>query len=273
MAGRYQQAENAYPWSFRNTEGSTMPAFSIAAITGQEFKDQELILKLAKPGTTFYRQLAISEPVDAAASTGYGRCLVKGYGLVKYDSGTPAAGEGWGPKPSQWTISKGFPGCTIVGIADSTNKIALVSLDSPIVTLLGKAIANLSADTSYSSTSDYKIYIATTGSEADGGFTTLPSIYVRVPIAKDKLFTIEWINNGWQVNAAAPFVCIGKTDSAVSAGSSGTVSIWTGTPGSESDSGDNITGVRNRTGVDIPTTKWVRVEYIYGSPYMEPWEC
>ncbi len=48
---------------------------------------------------------------------------------VAYDSGTPANGEGWGPKPSQDTISTFYPEtCRIIGIYDSTNKIALATL-------------------------------------------------------------------------------------------------------------------------------------------------
>jgi len=69
---------------------------------------------------------------------------------------------------------------------------------------------------------------------------------------------------------AGPY--IGKTDSSISSAASGTVSVWTGTPGSESDSGDNITAY-NRTSTTIGSGKWVKLSRVNGHWYMEPWEC
>lgn len=51
---------------------------------------------------------------------------------------------------------------------------------------------------------------------------------------------------------------LGKTDAAISKGSSGTVSIWSGTPGSETDSTSNLTSCQNKFG-DVASGKWVMV--------------
>lgn len=52
-------------------------------------------------------------------------------------------------------------------------------------------------------------------------------------------------------------VIIGKTDAAIAKGASGTISVWDGTQGSESDTTDNVTAY-NYFG-DIAITKWVAV--------------
>ncbi len=68
--------------------------------------------------------------------------------MIAYDSGSPALGEGWGPKPGQWTLSKGFPCTTIVdGIWDATDKILQGSFGL-IDTLLGKASGSITARSS-----------------------------------------------------------------------------------------------------------------------------
>lgn len=115
-----------------------------------------------------------------------------------YDTGTPAIGEVWGPKPSQWTLSKNYPGFRIVGIDNASAKIALVEPE-PILTLHGKA------------------------------------------------------------------------DSAISKGSSGTVSIWVGAGGSEVDSTINVTAYAR--GAAISSGKIVGIHFINGVAYVFPWEC
>lgn len=50
-------------------------------------------------------------------------------------------------------------------------------------------------------------------------------------------------------------ILIGKTDAAHAKGASGTVSIWNGTPGSETDTGDNVDAYNRFANVAI--SKWV----------------
>jgi len=64
---------------------------------------------------------------------------------------------------------------------------------------------------------------------------------------------------------------LGKTDAAITKGSSGTVSIWTGTAGSESDSTENIT-VYNKIG-DVAITKWCICAYFNNAWYLVNAEC
>jgi hypothetical protein len=64
---------------------------------------------------------------------------------VAYDSGTPALDEGWGPKPDQWKLFKGFPATATPLIdLDSTNHIMLATW-GPITDFLCKFDADITA--------------------------------------------------------------------------------------------------------------------------------
>lgn len=65
---------------------------------------------------------------------------------------------------------------------------------------------------------------------------------------------------------------LGKADSAINKAASGTVSIWAGTPGSESDTTVNITSVYNRFD-NVSSGKWVGVSFKNGQPYLTEKEC
>ena len=65
--------------------------------------------------------------------------------------------------------------------------------------------------------------------------------------------------------------CVGKADSAITSGSTGTVSVWQGA--TLADTTLNITGCLNRTGVDIDSGAWVRVTLIDWTYFVEGWEC
>lgn len=115
--------------AFYNDSGEDILPYSIAVYDASHVRDSTYAtIKVKKPSTTFKRQFLIT-PGRTIAAGAAGFFAVQNHYLVRYDSGTPAIGEGWGVRPGQWTASRGFPGMTVVGIVDATNKIALVSLD------------------------------------------------------------------------------------------------------------------------------------------------
>lgn len=180
-----------------NAAGETIPAYSVVALDTGSTTDGRLHMAAKKPSTTFYRAYGFTCSVDSSSPGKVGVILETG--LVKYDSGTPAYGEGWGVKPGQYTVSKGYPGFICLGIADATNKIMLAQF-APLMTLLGKSTGSISAGSS----SAYKIYAGTPGSESDAGFTSVPTAYFRTAIASGKWFKLTWINNGWE---GEPLTC------------------------------------------------------------------
>ena len=190
--------QDKFRWDgIKNDSGETCPAFGILVITGTEMRGNEFkrpVLIGNKPSTTFYREFVVNGPTPIPAG-GYGRCT-RGPGAcsVKYDTGTPANGEGWGPKPGQWTASKGFPGITCEGIKDAARYILLGTL-APIGTLLGKTTSAITGGTS--TTTAYQIWVGTSGSESNGGWTTVPGAISRVDIGSGKFVKLTFVNNGW----------------------------------------------------------------------------
>lgn len=184
----HSQQRYSYPWGFRNSDAGVLPGMSIASITGFEFKDNELIAVLAKPSTTFSTLFAVTEPVDCAAG-GYGRCARTGIVPVKYDaSGTPSFNLGWGFKPSQWTISLGFYGCTACKVLDSTEKIVAVELN-PIIAIMGKAVSISARSTTTPGTGTFEVWYNNNGTLTDGGFSdiTVKNHSATAPTAGDFL--------------------------------------------------------------------------------------
>lgn len=182
-------------WPFRNDYTGTVPSYGVVAITGvvEVTATSSTIYTGDRPGTTFRQLYGVNSSVEVAEGE-YGMLTLTGPCYIAYDSGTPAAGEGWGPKPGQFTLSKGFPGGTIVsGIQDSTNKLLLGTL-APITVLLGKTTGAITGGTASSA---YGIWCGVLDSEADSGFTTVPSSLSRVDIDSGKFVKLTWHNNGW----------------------------------------------------------------------------
>lgn len=69
--------------------------------------------------------------------------------------------------------------------------------------------------------------------------------------------------------ASGPLLC--KTDAAIAKGTSGTVSVYSGPPGSETDTGRNVTAF-NRF-ANVGSGKWVLVVTIAGRRYLSAAEC
>lgn len=60
------------------------------------------------------------------------------------------------------------------------------------------------------------------------------------------------------------YLQLGKPDSNIAANASGTISIYRGTPGSETDTGENVTAY---TRIALTAAKWVSVTRINGHYY------
>lgn len=180
---------------FLNDSGETVPAYAIMAVVDAEIYTDFEALSIEKPGTTFRRRYVVNGPLTVAAGE-IGTVQEGELVRVLYDSGTPAANEGWGPKPSQWSASKGFLGIVLAhGVVDSTNKVLSGLLNSWPTSLLVKTTGAVTGGTS--GTTAYKIYTGTSGSEADSGFTTVPTAISRVDIDSGLWCKLTWINNGW----------------------------------------------------------------------------
>lgn len=156
---------------FNGSSTDTIRGYGIMAVTDSASGALTEVRNIATPSTTFYRRYLVNGST-AIQPNGWGWAQRGPLVKVAYDSGTPAADEGWGAKPSQDTISQFYPEtCIIDGIWDSTNKIALAWL-VPICSGLGKAngtIANASAG-------GISIWTSTFGADISGMDVTMTNL-------------------------------------------------------------------------------------------------
>lgn len=135
---------------FNTSSTDTIRGYGIMAVTDATGSIAPDVLNVATPSTTFYRTYLVNGPVSIQPS-GWGWAQKGPLVRVAYDSGTPANGEGWGPKPSQDTVAQFYPEiCKIQGVYDSTAKIALAFFSPTLDSGFGKAdgtIANASTGT------------------------------------------------------------------------------------------------------------------------------
>jgi hypothetical protein len=149
---------------FKNSTGETIPAFGVMAVTDASRAIQEPYLKVAKPSTTFRRTYVVNGDL-AIADGSFGYCHERGTVQVLYDSGTPALGEGWGPKPGQWTLSKFYPAtATVAGITDSSARVMLAEWKQ-ITEFWGKVNGNIT----HGGTGNISLWAGVFGSESDTG--------------------------------------------------------------------------------------------------------
>lgn len=217
---------------FYNDTTETVPAYACMRITGFTDSDGETggtagkgspILKIGKPDTTF--GLYVCNGGLDVATHDYGTCYDSGPVQFLYNSGTPARSEGFGPTPSQWYWSKGFPcGVMCYGNLDSTLKVAHGIL-SPITTLLGKTTAAVAANTS---TTDYQIYAGTLGSESDAGFTTVPAAVTRFAFGTGAWVTLHWADSAWEMRPYANYAYAATLGGTLANGASTTVTLSDG---------------------------------------------
>jgi hypothetical protein len=117
------------PW--RNDGGYDIGPFEVFAITDSVVVDGQAILVGEQPSSTFHVNYGVNGAHTVTANGGYGTYQPGPEVRIVYDTGTPAVGEEYGPKAGQGTLVKGYPSiCTVLGIVDSENKIALVRMKS-----------------------------------------------------------------------------------------------------------------------------------------------
>lgn len=143
--------ENPNRTFFRNDSGETIPAFGLMAVTGAVVSTFRSYYIVTKPSATFQRKYLVNGPrsvayVDSGHPT-YGMAQEGAIQRVLYNSGTPAADEGFGPTPGQWYATKNYPQtCLVHGVWDSTAKIMLATLGT-IDSFVGKPSGSIALDT------------------------------------------------------------------------------------------------------------------------------
>jgi hypothetical protein len=187
---------------FKNGASEAVPPHAVMEITASERDSTtgEIIYTVGKPSTTFRRFYLVNGPMEVADSSsvskyGKGTFLHSG-GAVLYESGnTPAIGESWGAKASQWSLAKNRPGFLITA-ANNTSATApyTSAVQSVIDQLLGKPDANISKGSS----GTVSVYMGAANSETDASID-ITACALGAAVTMSKWVTLAYINSTWYV--------------------------------------------------------------------------
>ena len=180
----------------QNDNAGTAPAYAILRPTGVGLINGEMVVTVDQPNTTLARYYLVNSAATiASGATGPATLDFPTLAAFDSSSGTPAYGDGWGPKPSSWKLNKAYPGFTAMGYNLGTT--ATLALGHEIGRLLGKTDSTHNK----SASGTVSIYIGTLGSETDSTMN-VTAYNAFANVGSGKWVWIEWQNNGWYLTAA-----------------------------------------------------------------------
>lgn len=177
-----------------NGTDNEMPQYGVGKVTAITTVNGEKVVQVEKPDTTFSRLYLVNSGDDLAyqrVGTSKNRPVVK----LLCDA-VPAVGDVFGPKPSQWTASKGYPGYTIIGhLGDN---IAIARQES-IDHLIGKPGSTVTKGSSGS----FTIWLYISGAWSASSLS-ITATALGAECASAKYAKLEWISGQW---VAGPMEC------------------------------------------------------------------
>lgn len=119
-------APSERPASFRNDSGGEIPAYACMKLaSGAKYSSGPPVpfFIASKPGATLLTdRFALNGP-NPVASGDHGICYLSGQTKALYNTGTPVAGDAYGPTPGQWYLTKDYPPIFRVAVvSDATPK-------------------------------------------------------------------------------------------------------------------------------------------------------
>jgi hypothetical protein len=117
--------------------------------------------------------------------------------LYSSGDGTPAWGESWGAKASQWTLAKNRPGFLVTGANNTTATNPYTSAVQYMVNYL-KGKADGSGTIAVGASGTVSIWMGAQGSEADTSIDVTAYAW-GAAITKGKKVALQWIDSGWYI--------------------------------------------------------------------------
>lgn len=177
-----------------NGTNDEMPQFGVGRVTAISTVNGENVVTVEKPSTTFGRLYLVNSGGDLAyqkVGTSKNRPVVK----LLCDA-APAVGDVFGPKPGQWTASKGYPGYSIIGYLG--DNIALARQES-IDHLIGKPGSTVTKGGSGS----FTVWLYLSGAWSASSLS-ITATALGAECASGKYAKLEWISGQW---LAGPMEC------------------------------------------------------------------
>lgn len=186
---------------YKNTYAGDVTPYGIVSVADINIDEPGLpMAETSRPSSTF-RQINLVNNDWTVGQDQYGLAQLGPQVTFAYETGSPALGEGFGPKPSQFAAAKNYPSIlTCIGIVDATNKWALGMWNPLIDTLIGKP----NSDIAKGAIGTFNIYGGTAGSEAIITGWTVSVCAKGQAMAAADFGTAGIINGQWY---GAPYEC------------------------------------------------------------------
>lgn len=189
---------------FRNAGSETIPAFGVMRITGVEERHGVAVYTVDKPSTTFQRLYLINGPKQVAAG-GYGSGTFDVTYALCSSSASPAYGESWGAKHSEWKLFQHRPGFFILGgyTGDGAAQRALVRQEE-----VKEVWGQLASSLSNGGSSSLIIQTRDGASWTSSGFDML-TVYDRLlpggaggSVGSGRYAVADWWGDRWWISSA-----------------------------------------------------------------------
>lgn len=192
-----------------NDESTDVPPGGCLAITDTYASGYgPIFLKCVQPSTTFRRDHTFAPLTGLAAN---GQCLAQDgpHYYALYNSGTPANGEGYGPTPGQYYLTKNYPETSIChGVWDSTAKIMLATLG-----VIERVVGKTAGAATQNGTATVNVYQGTAGSETIITSMTIASVTNKGPAIASGIFVwVFWVDGLPYMEPIDPYAGNPSTD-------------------------------------------------------------
>lgn len=119
---------NWKPW--KNTGSASVGPWELVELSGAELYGGKVVRHGSLPTDAENRVYGVNGPTAVDAGD-YGHYQCGPEVIVAYETGTPAAGELWGPKENQGTAASdsATPSLKCVGVYDATNKLMVAAVN------------------------------------------------------------------------------------------------------------------------------------------------
>lgn len=263
---------------FKNIDTQTVPAFAVMQVTGSVTEDGVAFLECRQPGTTLGSDFAVNGPSQVRPGE-KGMCCRQGDLQVLYDEGSPQAGQAWGPRANQWSLSRGYPATiTVLEVPRPQNTILRGSW-SALQRVFGAPEADLpplAGGVPGTQTVTLYAWDGTEYSPSQPSTTFTGHNVGGATIAAGAITQFALVDGLWHAVAGGGGDShqLVKTTIFHASAATETVDVWDGTPGSETVSSPLETlQATNRTSEDIPADTFCLATKIGVNWYIEPWEC